>query len=102
MSTCTTLTLSRGDLTILKDVILSGGDTDDDNQIRINDVTLIGSNFGLTASSAPAMNPRADINADGQANVLDLSILGGSFGKHGCQPWSDDAPPDESSTATAS
>ena len=91
LPTCATLAVNPGEITTLESTLLYGGDTDDDNEIRINDATLIGSNFGLTPSSTPAMNPRADINADGLVNVQDLSILGGNFGKTGCQPWTPDA-----------
>lgn len=69
---------------------LAGGDLDDDNAIRINDATLLGSNFGLSLSTEPAMDARADINADGQVNIQDLAILGGNFGKQGCQEWQAD------------
>ncbi len=95
LPTCTTVTVANGDLTLLDTTLLFGGDLDDDNEIRINDATLIGSNLGLSASSTPAMDPRADINADGQVNVQDLSILGGNFGQIGCQEWT----PDTSTTA---
>ncbi len=84
---CATVTLAGGETTALQPRSLAGGDTDDSNAIKINDATLVGSNFGLSATSSPAMNPNADINADGQVNVQDLSILGGNFGKEGCQTW---------------
>jgi hypothetical protein len=99
---CVTLSLSDGTVTSLAPARLAGGDLNNDEQIKINDVTLIGSNFGLTASTTPAMNPRADINADGQVNVLDLSILGGNFGKRGCQDWFDNPVSTKVTAATTS
>jgi hypothetical protein len=48
------------------------------------------------------MNPQADINADGQINVQDLSILGGNFGKSGCQNWTPDTPLTETTAPATS
>jgi len=84
LARCTEANVVDGQVTSLLPITLVGGDTDDDEEIRINDATLIGSNIGL---SGAAMDPRADINADGQVNIQDLSILGGNFGKSGCQEW---------------
>jgi hypothetical protein len=80
---------------VLPSTALFGGDTNDDGEIRIDDATLIGSNFGLSISTTPKMNPHADINADGQVNVQDLSILGGNLGRAGCQEWTQDLPSTE-------
>ncbi len=87
LSSCATVTLEGADEATLLPVSLTGGDLDESGAIKINDATLVGSNFGLTTTSSPAMNPNADINADGQVNVQDLSILGGNFGKTDCQTW---------------
>jgi hypothetical protein len=84
---CATVTVSQGQVTRLDPAYLAGGDTDDNDTIRINDATLIGSNFGLTITSRPAMDSRADINGDDQVNIQDLAILGGNFGREGCQAW---------------
>ncbi|MDX1523053.1 MAG: hypothetical protein R3264_15615, partial [Anaerolineae bacterium] len=92
LPTCAAVTVDAAGIINLSQAVLYGGDTDDDDQIRINDVTLIGSNLGLTSSTTPPMNPRADINADGQVNIQDLSILGGNFEKKGCQKWSTETP----------
>jgi hypothetical protein len=88
LPSCMTTTVADGETVTLTEVILRGGDTDDDDAIKINDATLIGSNFGLSASSSPALNPKADINLDGQVNIQDFAILGGNFGQQGCQEWS--------------
>jgi hypothetical protein len=87
LPSCALITPSGGEIVTLRPIALAGGDTDDSDAIKINDATLVGSNFGLSASSSPPMNPNADINADGQVNVQDLSILGGNFGREGCQEW---------------
>ena len=88
LPSCTTASAETGQMTDLPLALLVGGDTDDDDVIKINDATLIGSNFGLSSSTIPAMNVKADINGDGQVNIQDLAILGGNFGKQGCQLWS--------------
>lgn len=87
LPSCTAVSVT-GEITTLAATMLIGGDTNDDDEIKINDATLLGSNFGLSATSSPAMDARADINADGKVNIQDLSILGGNFGKNGCQTWS--------------
>jgi hypothetical protein len=89
LPSCDSLDVSLNQVTTLGPALLAGGDVDDSGAIKINDATLIGSNFGL---SGEMMDARADINADGQVNVQDLSILGGNFGKEGCQEW---AAPDD-------
>ena len=87
LPSCTTVTVVGGQTTAIEQTFLAGGDTDDNDEIRINDATLIGSNFGLSSQSSPAMNAKADINADGEVDVKDLAIFGGNFGKQGCQDW---------------
>lgn len=84
LPSCTLADVTAEQVASLDPTYLAGGDVDDSDAIKINDATLVGSNFGL---SSPEMDPRADINADGQVNVQDLSILGGNFGKEGCQEW---------------
>ena len=88
LPSCTSVTIGP-DTSSLNLVVLAGGDTDDDDQIKINDATLIGSNFGLGTVTNPPQNDTADINGDGRINVLDLTILASNFGKAGCQPWAD-------------
>lgn len=84
---CASVTVSQDKIVTLAALDLAGGDVDDSGAIKINDATLVGSNFGLSDTSSPAMDARADINADGEVNVQDLSMLGGNFGKEGCQEW---------------
>lgn len=52
---------------------LRGGDLNDDDKINIQDLVLIGANFGSTVDSA-------DINDDGVVNIQDLAIAAGNFG----------------------
>ncbi len=83
LPSCITTTVANGQTTALTATVLAGGDTNDNDKIKIGDATLIGSNFGQT----PPADSRADINADGTVNVQDLAILGGNFGLKGCQAW---------------
>ncbi len=87
---CTSAIAHDSQVTELMRTYLLGGDTDDDDAIKINDVTLVGSNLGLSATSTPAMDPRADLNRDGEVNVQDLSMVGGNYGLIGCQDWETD------------
>ncbi|MBI1882332.1 MAG: hypothetical protein HYR94_29520 [Chloroflexi bacterium] len=81
---CTTATVTGDQTTTLTETVLRGGDTNDNDKIKIGDATLISSNFDL---AVPSGDPHADINADGIVNVQDLSMLGGNFGLEGCQAW---------------
>jgi hypothetical protein len=93
LPSCQTLIIIPGETVTLASTVLAGGDTDDNGQIKINDATLIGSNFGLSDTTPTPPNPQADINADGRINVLDLTILASNFGKEGCQAWEATPPP---------
>ncbi|MEZ4639989.1 MAG: cohesin domain-containing protein [Caldilineaceae bacterium] len=53
---------------------LRGGDINGDDQINIQDLVLIGVNFGSTTVLTP------DINGDGIVNIQDLAIAAGNFG----------------------
>ncbi len=87
LPSCSTIKVGPGNSNTFGPIKLAGGDTDDDDAIQINDATLVASNLGLSATTSPPMDPRADINADGRVNVLDLTILAGNFGRQGCQAW---------------
>ncbi len=77
---CTTLTVNKGEPLTLPATILLGGDLNGDEQIGIDDATLLTANFGQS-------NAAADINGDGIVNVQDLAILAGNYDITGCQPW---------------
>ncbi len=61
-------------------MVLLAGDTDDNQVIDLADAGFIGANFGLGAGIAPA---NADLNTDGVVNIIDLTLVGGNFGKSG-------------------
>ncbi|MBX3000920.1 MAG: right-handed parallel beta-helix repeat-containing protein [Caldilineaceae bacterium] len=52
---------------------LRGGDINGDDRINIQDLVLIGVNFGTNTASA-------DINGDGIVNIQDLAIAAGNYG----------------------
>lgn len=69
------VTVSPGDDSIdLTAVQLRGGDLNDDDQINIQDLVLIGVNFNGGSSSV------ANINGDSSVNIQDLAIAAGNFG----------------------
>lgn len=55
------------------------GDLNRDGVVNIDDLTLVTSNFGRTASEAS--DQRADANADGIINIDDLNIVTSNFGR---------------------
>jgi hypothetical protein len=69
-----------GTQTTLDPVTLPGGDANDDCDINILDLSLLGGHFGLSCGDND-WDERADINNDCTVNILDLSLLGGNFGK---------------------
>ena len=58
----------------LTDLRLYGGDVDQNNEIQVNDASLVGQNWGSTT------DPEANINYDGIVNIQDLALVGGNFG----------------------
>ncbi len=52
-------------------------DVNEDGEVNILDLTLVGQNFGIT----PIANPRTDVNRDGNVNILDLVLVAQNFGK---------------------
>ena len=64
---------------ILNPVTLLGGDTNNDCDVNILDLSFVGGRFGLSCGDTN-WDDRADINIDCTINILDLSLLGGNFG----------------------
>ncbi|MFL7868787.1 MAG: carboxypeptidase regulatory-like domain-containing protein [Anaerolineales bacterium] len=76
-----------GSTTTLVPVTLLGGDTNDDCDVNILDLALVGGRFSLSCGDS-GWDERADINDDCTVNILDLSLVGGNFGKSCPVPWS--------------
>jgi YVTN family beta-propeller protein len=62
------------------EITLIGGDMNDDNEINILDLALVGAQFGSDTSGA-------DLNGDGTVDILDLTLVGANFGKSGPVSW---------------
>ena len=77
----TEVIVAPGETVTLPDVELDGGDANGDCLINIIDLATIAQALGTS-------DPGADINADGEVNIQDLSIIGGNFHKE-CPspPW---------------
>ena len=52
-------------------------DVNEDGEVNILDLTLVGQNTGIT----PIANPRTDVNRDGNVNILDLVLVAQNFGE---------------------
>lgn len=59
-------------------ITLPGGDVNEDDEINIFDLALIGSRYGDTDAEAPA-----DINRDGTVNIFDLVLAANNYGEIG-------------------
>jgi len=78
--------VSEGVPTILSNVELLGGDTNDDDLVNVQDLAIIGSHF-LMVCGDPSWDDRADINNDCVVNILDLSLAGVNFHLTSPVPW---------------
>ncbi|MFP3897169.1 MAG: right-handed parallel beta-helix repeat-containing protein, partial [Anaerolineales bacterium] len=74
-----------GDTQTLNTVVLLGGDANDDDEININDMTIIGGEYGNADGDID--DERADINADDVVDILDLVLAAGNYGETE-SPWS--------------
>lgn len=70
-----------GETTTLSDIILTGGDANNDDVIDTTDLDEIAANFNLTEPSS------ADINDDGVVDIYDLVKAGIHFGEKGPIYW---------------
>jgi hypothetical protein len=68
-------------------VTLLGGDTNNDCNVNILDLALVGGRFGMSCGDT-GWDARADINNDCTVNILDLAVTGGNFGESCPVPWS--------------
>jgi hypothetical protein len=67
-------------------VTLKGGDANDDCDVNILDLSLMGGRYGLSVGD-PGWDDRADINADGTINIQDIVLGGSNFGTTCPVPW---------------
>lgn len=75
--------VTTGSTVTLTQVILLGGDANDDDAIDVSDAAIIGGEFGKTSG----FDARADINNDGQVDIVDLVLMGGNYGSASPVAW---------------
>lgn len=68
-----------GGITTLNAITVISGDTNEDNQVNVIDVSNLSAGFGLTENDF-YWNPIVDLNCDGIVNIVDVSFLSASFG----------------------
>ncbi len=65
-------------------VRLLGGDANDDDEVDIVDMSIIGGKYDFTVNP---LTERADINADGMVDILDITIAAGNYTSTSPVPW---------------
>ncbi|MCW5853991.1 MAG: hypothetical protein KIT87_28245, partial [Anaerolineae bacterium] len=76
------VSLSNQPTVYLPPVRLLGGDTNDDGVINLADLALVGAHY----SSSPPGDGRADIDANGRVDLLDLIVVASNYGRTE-SPW---------------
>jgi hypothetical protein len=79
----TNVVLMPNDLLVLPDVLLLGGDTDDNCLVNLFDLVKVSNNYG----SSPPSHPQADINGNGVVDIFDLVLVGVNFDQACPGPW---------------
>jgi hypothetical protein len=75
-----------GQTTMMPETTLLAGDANDDRVIDLLDLVIIGAAY-RTCSGEPAFDRRADINATGCVDLLDLVLAAINFRRSGPTPW---------------
>jgi hypothetical protein len=75
-----------GQTTVMPDTTLLAGDANDDRVIDLLDLVIIGAAYGA-CSGEPTFDRRADINATGYVELLDLVLAAINFRRSGPTPW---------------
>lgn len=75
--------LVRGENT-LPNVLLLGGDADEDDLVDVSDITII---TGLYGFHVDPLTERADINADGEVDISDITLASGNYWCTSPVPW---------------
>lgn len=76
-------TLVRGNNPLPR-VRLLGGDANDDDEVDIVDMSIIGGKYDYIVDP---LTERADINADGMVDILDMTIAAGNYTGTSPVPW---------------
>jgi hypothetical protein len=78
----TGIQLISGQTATLSTITLIAGDINGDGEINLLDLTIVSSNYGMSAD----FDLRADLNGDGAVNIFDLVLVAANLGKSGAQP----------------
>ena len=70
----------RGRWKVVTTVVLLGGDATNDNAIESGDAGCIGARYGRTPQAC-GTGGTSDVNEDLKMDILDLTLMGGNFGK---------------------
>lgn len=87
--------IAAGQIVTLPDITLAGGDMDQDGDIDLFDLVVLGAAYGQSVPSDPFL----DLNADSYVNLLDLVILGSNYGRTGPIAWEGQSVPTPTATA---
>lgn len=79
--------VNAGATTTLPEVVLRGGDANDDNVVDIFDLVILGLAYNSTPAD-PDWDARADINNDNAVNLWDLVLVGTNYNRTAPTPWS--------------
>ncbi|MGB3714407.1 MAG: hypothetical protein WA996_08260 [Candidatus Promineifilaceae bacterium] len=82
----TGVTATAGITKTLPEILLLGGDTNDDDTVNILDLSFLGARFG-TSCGVPLYDQTGDINDDCLINILALSLKGSNFPISSPVPW---------------
>ena len=82
----TGVTVTAGIKTTLPEIMLLGGDTNDDDTVNILDLSFLGARFGFSCGD-PLYDVRGDINLDCSIIILDLTLAGSNFLISSPVPW---------------
>jgi hypothetical protein len=69
----------------LANVLLLGGDANNDNVIDILDAGCIGRDYGQTPQAC-GVGGSSDVNGDGVVDMADLTLMSGNYTKN-YSPW---------------
>ncbi|OGO43171.1 MAG: hypothetical protein A2Z04_10050 [Chloroflexi bacterium RBG_16_57_9] len=80
-----------GQSTELPRTTLAGGNANDDHEISLIDLVIVGAAYD-TCTGQPHFDSRADINGSGCIDILDLSLVGINYGRTAPTGWSKSLP----------
>lgn len=78
--------VSAGEMLILPDVTLLGGDVDQDGAINASDAEIVGLAWNSTETT-PHWDERADITGDRIVNILDMVAVHFNWNRTAPGPW---------------